>query len=504
MTKISYPLFKREDIDAFFALFQNNLANFVLISIVMLGMGFPADIVFGKVIAGAAVAVLAGNLYYAHMAKKLAEKENRTDVTALSYGISTPVMFIFLFGVLNPALALTGDPNLAWKIGVAAAMISGLIEAACSVIGPWVRDNIPRAAMLGALAGVAFCFIGGELFFRTFAMPAIGMLVLAIILLGLLAKVAMPFNIPASLFAVVIGTVLAYALGKANPAAIGEGLAQVGFYPLLPTGAAFEGMGLLFGPMIGLLAVLLPISMYNFIETMNNVEAMASAGDSYNVREAQLADGAGTVLGAFFGGVFPTTVYIASVGSKWMNAGRGYSVLNAGVFALAAMMGLIGVMAKIIPVAVIAPILVFVGLSMVSQAFNSSPKHHAPAVAIAMIPYLGNYIMSRFNNAAPEAVANISTGLVAIGQGAMFTALIWGAITVFIIERNFFKAAVFSGVGAILSFIGIMHAPKLALNAAPEYLLGYLIMAGLFVFFHLTAGSTHNSSNQQQLNHHVD
>ncbi len=504
MTKINYPLFKREDMDAFFALFQNNLANFVLISIIMLGMGFPADIVFGKVIAGAAVAVLAGNLYYAHMAKKLAEKENRTDVTALSYGISTPVMFIFLFGVLKPALDLTGDPNLAWKIGVAAAMISGLIEAAGSVIGPWVRDNIPRAAMLGALAGVALTFIGGELFFKTFSMPAIGMLVLAIILLGLLAKVAMPFNIPASLFAVVIGTVLAYAMGKANPAAIGEGLSQVGFYPLLPTGAAFEGMGLLLGPMIGLLAVLLPISMYNFIETMNNVEAMASAGDSYSVREAQLADGAGTVLGAFFGGVFPTTVYIASVGSKWMNAGRGYSILNAGVFALAAMMGLIGVMAKIIPVAVIAPILVFVGLSMVSQAFNSSPKHHAPAVAIAMIPYLGNYIMSRFNNAAPEAVANISTGLVAIGQGAMFTALIWGAITVFIIERDFFKAAVFSGVGAILSFIGIMHAPKLALNAAPEYLLGYLIMAGLFVFFHLTASSTHKSSNQQQLNHHAD
>ncbi|MBS4025870.1 MAG: NCS2 family permease [Clostridia bacterium] len=488
MTRVNYPWFKREDIDAFFALFQNNLANFVLIAIILLGMGFPASIVFGKIITGAAVAVLAGNLYYAYMAKRLAEKENRSDVTALSYGISTPVMFVFLFGVLKPALDLTGDPEMAWKIGVAAAMIGGIIEAAGSVIGPWVRDNLPRAAMLGALAGVAFTFIGGELFFKTFTTPAIGMVVMAIILMGLFAKVTMPFRIPATAFAIILGTVLAYALGKANVKDITDGLSHVGFYPILPTAAAFEGFGMLFGPMIGLLAILIPISMYNFIETMNNVEAMASAGDSYNVREAQFADGVGTVLGALFGGVFPTTVYIASVGSKWMNAGRGYSVLNGGVFALAAMVGLIAAISKIIPIAVIAPILVFVGLSMVSQAFTSTPKRHAPAVAIAMMPYLANYIMTRFNTAAPDVVARISPGLVPLGQGAMFSALIWGAITVFIIERQFAKATIFSLVGALLSFVGVMHAPKLAINAAPEYVLGYVIMGVMFAYFHFTQG----------------
>ncbi len=93
--KRKYPLFIKEDVNAFFSLFQNNLANFVVIAITMLGFGYPARIVYGMVIPGAAISVLFGNLYYAHMAKKLAEKENRTDVTALSYGISTPPMFIF-------------------------------------------------------------------------------------------------------------------------------------------------------------------------------------------------------------------------------------------------------------------------------------------------------------------------------------------------------------------------------------------------------------------------
>ena len=37
--RVHYPWYKKEDTDAFFALFQNNIANFVIIAISMLGMG---------------------------------------------------------------------------------------------------------------------------------------------------------------------------------------------------------------------------------------------------------------------------------------------------------------------------------------------------------------------------------------------------------------------------------------------------------------------------------
>jgi len=346
---IHYPWFKREDIDGFFALFQNNLANFVLIAVAMIGMGYPADIVYGQVIPGAAVAVLVGNIYYAYSANRLAIKEQRTDVTALAYGISTPVMFIYLFGVLGPALALTNDPYVAWRIGVAACIFGGAVEATGSILGNWIRRILPRAAMLGALAGVAFSFIGAELFFNTFEMPIVGMLVLSIIIIGLIAKKSMPFRIPASLFAIIIGTVLAYSLGQSDMSQLSGGLSTVGFYPFLPTLGFIEGFSFLFGDMVNLLAILIPISIYNFIETMNNVEAMSAAGDDYSVSECQLVDGIGTMLGGVFGGVFPTTVYIASVGSKWMNAGRGYSVLNGAVFMLASLFGIVAAMSEIIP-----------------------------------------------------------------------------------------------------------------------------------------------------------
>ncbi|GIN10340.1 permease [Shouchella clausii] len=480
-----YPLFKKQDIDAFFALFQNNLANFVVITVTLLGMGFPESLVFGRIIPGVAVAVIAGNLYYAHMAKRLAKKEKRTDVTALSYGVSTPVMFVFLFGVTAPALAMTNDHELAWKIAVAAAFLSGLVEALVAFFGNWVRKHTPRPALLGALAGVAFTFVAGEMLFSVFDVPVIGLVALSIILLGFVAKVGMPFRIPTSLFAIMIGVILAFALGYQSSSDVTNALGNVGFYPFLPTLAAFEGMSALFGAMIGLLGILIPITIYNAIETMNNVDAMAAAGDSYDVRECQAVDGIGAMLGACFGGMFPTTVYIATVGAKEMEAGRGYSILNAVMFLFAAATGLIAAFSALIPMAAIAPILVFVGMSMISSTFANNEKKYYPAVALAMLPYIANYMMTRFNNSAGEVVAGISEGIVPLGQGAMFTAIIIGAITVCLIDRTFHKAALFAGIGAVLAFFGFTHAPSLAINAAFDYTIGYALIALFFVYIGL-------------------
>ena len=76
------------------------------------------------------------------------------------------------------------------------SFISGAIEAVISVIGRWVQYHLPRAAMLGAVAGVALTFIAGEMLFKTLEMPVIGLLVLGIIIVGLVARVSMPFKLP--------------------------------------------------------------------------------------------------------------------------------------------------------------------------------------------------------------------------------------------------------------------------------------------------------------------
>ncbi len=487
MASVEYPLFRKDDVNGFWALFQNNLANFAWLSITMVGMGFPPAIVFGRMIPGAAIAVAAGNFYYANMAKRLAIKEGRTDVTALSYGLSTPVQFIYMVIIAGGALSITRDHETAWQIAVAACVLGGLIEVLGGFIGRAVRTFLPRAAMLGALAGVALTFIAGELFFKTFAAPIVGSVVLVIIMIGLISRAAMPFKIPSALLAIVLGTVLAYLLGVSDPANVAAAAGDLGIYIPLPTLAAFQGLGLLFGEYSYLLAVIIPISVYNFVETMNNVEAVSALGDDYDVRESQFADGAGTILGALFGGILPTTVYIASVGAKEMNAGRGYSILNGGVFLVAAALGLVGAVSRIIPIEVIAPILVYVGIVMVANAFIKSPHRHAPAVALAMIPYFANYLGTRINrgeiDAFPAGAAilhDISPAIMPLTQGAMFTALLWGAITVFLIDKQYKKASAIGLTMAVMAAFGLMHAPRLQFMGGGlqnEFVIGYLIVA---------------------------
>ena len=45
--------------------------------------GVPADIVFGRMFPGTAFGVLVGNLMYTWMARRLAQRTGRDDVTAM-------------------------------------------------------------------------------------------------------------------------------------------------------------------------------------------------------------------------------------------------------------------------------------------------------------------------------------------------------------------------------------------------------------------------------------
>ena len=102
------------------------------------------------------------------------------DVTALPYGISTPVLFLFLFGVMLPVKLVTGDAVLAWQVGIAAGVVGGLVEMLGAVIGPWLKRVTPRAGMLGTLSGIALVFIATVAMARIYESPIIGFTALAV------------------------------------------------------------------------------------------------------------------------------------------------------------------------------------------------------------------------------------------------------------------------------------------------------------------------------------
>ncbi|MBU4560886.1 regulator [bacterium] len=486
------PFFVRRDIDGFFGLFIDNLVNLLIIAITLSGLfKMPAKIVYGRVIPGAAIAIILGNIFYTYMARRLARKEGRKNVTALPYGISTPIMFAYLFLVIGPIYWKTNNAELAWKVGVAAAFIGGVIEFLGAFVGNAVRKYTPRAALLGTLAGIAITWIAMKPTIGIWENPQIGFLPLAIILVGFIARIAFPFRIPAGFLAILLGSGLAWAIGFMKPEAVGIAAAQVGFYCPTPVfGAMKEGIK----EVAPFLAVVIPMGIYNFLETMQNVESASAAGDKYNTRTAMMMDGVGTMAGALFGSCFPTTVYIGHPGWKAVGARTGYSLINGIVIFLIGIFGLLGLATALIPKEVAFCILLYIALVIGAQAFQTTPKLHAPAVVIAFIPHIANYVRTNVEGAllaaktTAEKVGMIALedhgvsyrGLASLGYGAIVTGLLLAAMTAFLIDKRFRSAGVYAFSAAILAFFGVIHAPELAFKAAPWHALGYLFLGVLF------------------------
>jgi amino acid permease len=51
-------------------------------------------------------------------------------------------------------------------------------------------------------------------------------------------------------------------------------------------------------------------------------------------------------------------------------------------------------------------------------------------------------------------------GLQTLGEGAILVGLVLGTMVTYILEKKFLYAAIASAVGAVLSFIGLIHAPR--------------------------------------------
>src|SRR6476620_7059442 len=96
---------------------------------------------------------------YARLAYKLAKSTGRTDVCALPSGVSVPHMFIVTFVIMLPIAQKTGNPMRGWEAGLTWVFVQSFVLMAGGFVAPLIRKITPRAALLGALAGVSIAFI---------------------------------------------------------------------------------------------------------------------------------------------------------------------------------------------------------------------------------------------------------------------------------------------------------------------------------------------------------
>ena len=115
---VRLPWWVSGDTNAFFGLGFNVMVNVLVLTGLCLGVvHLPGTDVFGVILPAMGIQLLIGNVYYTYLARRLARRENRTDVAAMPYGPSVPHMFIVTFVIMLPTYLATKSPLDAWAAG---------------------------------------------------------------------------------------------------------------------------------------------------------------------------------------------------------------------------------------------------------------------------------------------------------------------------------------------------------------------------------------------------
>ncbi|MFN8458136.1 MAG: hypothetical protein U0401_26385 [Anaerolineae bacterium] len=135
------------------------------------------------------------------------------------------------------------------------------------------------------------------------------------------------------------------------------------------------------------------------------LRAPKTSGDTYGMRTCQLGMGFAICLGAIFGSPFPTTVYLGHPAYRQMGAGSGFALV-AGLFLfLASLVGLFGFLQHLIPAAcVVARCWSLWAWSYSNYAFRATPPAHGVAIAIALIPHMGDLLKKQLDGTLLEVL----------------------------------------------------------------------------------------------------
>ncbi|ARP99868.1 regulator [Pseudorhodoplanes sinuspersici] len=488
------------DWNAFFGFGTNILVNMlVLTGLLRFVLKMPDSIVFGRILPALGLMMFLSTMYYAWLAYRLAVKTGRSDICALPSGVSVPHMFVVTFVIMLPITLKTNDPIKGWEAGLVWVFFQSFILMIGGFIAPYIRRITPRAALLGTLAGVSITFISMRPALEMFMTPQIGLVCFAIILVSWFGGVKYPKGIPAGLIAIAAGMLIAWGsnifglnIGGMSFQKVTAAFSHFGFSVPLPAfGHVFSGFEFL-----GIILVTaIPFGIYDLVEAMDNVESAEAAGDHYPTTRVLTADGVVSLIGCLMGNPFINAVYIGHPGWKAMGGRIGYSAATGLMVIVLAWFGIISLMLAVIPVVAISPILLYIGMLIGAQAFQTSPSQHAPAIALALTPHLAAWAKTLMDGALGAAGTTAAAvgldkmamqgvlyhGLEVMGGGAILSGLVLGAIGVFIVDREFAKAAAFALAGAVLTFFGFMHGEAVGIGGGfgvtPSVAFGYAVVA---------------------------
>jgi adenine/guanine/hypoxanthine permease len=507
------------DVNGFFALMLDNVVNLALLGGILVGgFGFPAALVYTRMFPGTALGVMVGDLVYTWLAFRLAKRTGRSDVTAMPLGLDSPSTIGMALTVLGPAflaargrgMSETDAAMVAWQVGMAAMVLIGLFKIAMSFIGESIRRLIPDAGLLGAIGGVAVALLGALALGEVYAEPVVGMIALGIVVYALVAKLRLPFRMPAVLTSVLVGAVLYYALGLTGLSAHPVPRPQATF----PMGVPLPSLGFVAGlPIVvrDYLPLALPFAILTIIGGITVTESARIAGDDYRTRDILLTEAIATLIAGLFGGVSQSTPYIGHPAYKAMGSRAAYTLATGVFFGLGGMLGYIAFLADVLPRPALTATLVFIAMDITEQAYLATPPRHSAAVTLAVLPSLAQlvviFLSQTYNGAlmgaALDPVATLkATGItnpgfvqlcgvmIMLANGFILTAMLWGGALAFLIDRKALPAALTLLVCGGLSLFGFIHSVlptggvylpwRLPSTLPYHWLAAYVALAALF------------------------
>src|SRR3981189_2618971 len=488
------------DWNAFFGFGTNILVNMlVLTGLLRFVLKMPDTLVFGRILPALGLMMCLSTFYLAWLAYRLAQKTGRSDVCALPSGVSVPHMFIVTFVIMLPITIKTGDPVKGWSAGLIWVFFQSFILMIGGFIAPYIRRITPRAALPGTLAGVSVTFISMRPALEMYMTPQIGLVCFAIIMLSWFGGVKYPKNIPAGLVAIAVGMIIAWGsnlfglnLGGLSVKGVGDAFASFGFsVPIPAVGQVFSGFEFL-----GVILVTaIPFGIYDLVEAMHNVESAEAAGDEYPTTRVLTADGVVSLIGCLMGNPFINAVYIGHPGWKAMGGRIGYSAATGIMVIILSWFGIISLMHALVPLVAILPILLYIGMLIGAQAFQTTPPSHAPAIVLALTPHLAAWCKTLMDGALTAAgtsaagigfdkLGNVGVpyrGLGVMAGGAILTGLVLARTAIFVIARKFAHAAAFALAGAVLTFFGFMHGESIGIAVTPSVALAYAVVAAFLL-----------------------
>ena len=477
------------DLNAFFGLILDNVAVMIVLVVLVTSAHpvadhrFSREFVLTQMIPGTALGVVVGDLAYTWMAFRLARRTGRPDVTAMPLGLDTPSTFAVGPLVLLPALTQGMDEFgmdhgqamvFGWHVGAVVLLLVGVFKSLVAPMGGKVRQWVPRAGLLGSLAGIALALIAFvPLWKHIAAVPVVGLLSLTVILVALVAHRVLPGRLPGALAAVVLGVLVYWA---------GHYLGRGSAWPIVPPPESHSGVvwrlpellpgfswNLLWWERVGWqalasLPIMLPFALATIVGGIDCTESAAAAGDEYDTRTILLTEGLASVAAGACGGVIQNTPYIGHPAYKAMGGRAAYTLATAIFVGSAGLLGWFIHLFDWLPEAAAFPILVFIGLEIGAQSFRATPARHFPAVALAVLPALAYLALLPMDQAlagrAPDAhAAVVVQSLRCLANGFIVTSLLWASALAAILDGKLVRSAVYLGLAGVCSLLGIIHSP---------------------------------------------